>query len=121
MGPIAKRGSKPKGSSVGSLSLSSSYNYAGTPGRANQSVPSLVCALDTTCLDDGTVASNWNSGSWNSGSWNSGSWNSASWNSGSWNSLANWDSASWNSASWNSGSWNSGSWNFGGSLFDPWG
>ena len=117
---IAKKGSKPRGSSFGSLSLSSSYNYAGTPGRANQGVPSLVCAPDTTCLNDGTVASSWSSGSWNSGSWNSGSWNSASWNSGSWNSLADWDSASWNSASWNSGSWNSGSWNFGGSLFDPW-
>ncbi len=117
---IAKQGSKPKDSKVGSLSLSSSYNYAGTPGRANQGVPALVCAPTTTCLKDSTVASKWDSASWNSGSWNSGSWNSASWNSGSWNSLANWDSASWNSASWNSGSWNSGSWNFGSGLFDPW-
>jgi serine protease AprX len=117
---IAKQGSKPKDSKVGSLSLSSSYNYAGTPGRANQGVPALVCAPNTPCLGDSTVASKWNSGSWNSGSWNSGSWNSASWNSGSWNSLTDWDSASWNSGSWNSGSWNSGSWNFGDGLFDPW-
>jgi len=118
---IAKQGSKPKDSKVGSLSLSSSYNYAGTPGRANQGVPALVCAPNTTCLKDGTVASNWDSGSWNSGSWNSGSWNSASWNSASWNSMANWDSASWNSGSWNSGSWNSGSWNADPTgLFDLW-
>jgi serine protease AprX len=118
---IAKQGSKPKDSKVGSLSLSSSYNYAGAPGRANQGVPALVCAPTTTCLNSGTVASQWDSGSWNSGSWNSGSWNSASWNSASWNSLANWDSASWNSGSWNSGSWNSGSWNADGNIFDLWG
>jgi len=80
---IAKQGSKPRDSKVGSLSLSSSYNYAGTPGRANQSVSALVCAPNTSCLKDGTVASKWDSASWNSGSWNSGSWNSASWNSAS--------------------------------------
>jgi serine protease AprX len=117
---IAKQGAKPRNTKIGALSLSSSYNYSGTPGRANQGVPALVCAPNTTCLQGGAIASNWNSGSWNSGSWNSGSWNSASWNSGSWNTLGNWDSASWNSASWNSGSWNSGSWNFGSPLFDPW-
>ncbi len=117
---IAKQGSKPRDSKVGSLSLSSSYNYAGTPGRANQSVSALVCAPNTSCLKDGTVASKWDSASWNSGSWNSGSWNSASWNSASWNSLADWDSASWNSGSWNSGSWNSGSWNGDDTLFDLW-
>jgi serine protease AprX len=108
---IAKQGAKPKNSKIGSLSLSSSYNYAGTPGRANQSVPALVCAPTTTCLSGSTIASDWDSSSWNSSSWNSSSWNSSSWNSTSWNSTASWDSSSWNSSSWNSSSWNSTSWN----------
>jgi len=80
---IAKQGAKPRNSKIGSLSLSSSYNYAGTPGRANQGVPALVCAPGTTCLSGSTIASSWNSSSWNSSSWNSSSWNSSSWNSSS--------------------------------------
>ena len=108
---IAKQGAKPKNSKIGALSLSSSYNLGGTPGRANQGVPALVCAPGSTCLTDTTIASAWDSSSWNSASWNSASWNSASWNSASWNSTTTWDSASWNSFSWNSASWNSTSWN----------
>jgi serine protease AprX len=118
---IAKQGAKPKNSKIGSLSLSSSYNLAGTPGRANQGVPALVCAPGTTCLSGSTIASSWDSSSWNSSSWNSSSWNSSSWNSSSWNSTADWDSSSWNSSSWNSSSWNATSWNGTGSgSFDPW-
>jgi serine protease AprX len=118
---IAKQGAKAKNSRVGSLSLSSSYNYAGAPGRANQGVPVLVCAPTTTCLSGSTIASDWDSSSWNSSSWNSSSWNSSSWNSTSWNSTANWDSSSWNSSSWNSSSWNSTSWNSNPlSVFDAW-
>jgi serine protease AprX len=118
---IAKQGSKPKSSKIGSLSLSSSYNLAGAPGRANQGVPALVCAPGATCLTGSTVASNWDSSSWNSSSWNSSSWNSSSWNSTSWNSTTNWDSSSWNSSSWNSSSWNSTSWNSDPSSgFDAW-
>jgi serine protease AprX len=118
---IAKQGSKPKNSKIGSLSLSSSYNLGGAPGRANQGVPALVCAPTTTCLSGGTVASSWDSSSWNSSSWNSSSWNSSSWNSTSWNSTTSWDSSSWNSSSWNSSSWNSTSWNADASGgFDPW-
>ena len=110
-----------RNSKIGSLSLSSSYNYAGTPSRANQGVPALVCAPGTTCLAESTVASDWDSSSWNSSSWNSSSWNSSSWNSSSWNSTADWDSSSWNSSSWNSSSWNSTSWNSTASgSFDPW-
>jgi serine protease AprX len=119
---IAKQGSKPKNSKIGSLSLSSSYNLAGTPGRANQGVPALVCAPGMPCLTDGTIASSWDSSSWNSSSWNSSSWNSSSWNSSSWNSTADWSASSWNSSSWNSSSWNSTSWNGTGSgPFDLWG
>ena len=81
-----------------------------SPGSANQGVPALVCAPNTTCLSGSTVASSWNSSSWNSSSWNSSSWNSSSWNSSSWNS-SSWNSSSWNSSSWNSSSWNSSSWN----------
>jgi serine protease AprX len=118
---IAKQGAKPKNSKIGALSLSSSYNLAGTPGRANQGVPALVCAPGTTCLSGSTVASSWDSSSWNSFSWNSSSWNSSSWNSSSWNSTADWSSSSWNSSSWNSSSWNSTSWNSSSAdLFDPW-
>jgi serine protease AprX len=119
---IAKQGAKPKNSKIGSLSLSSSYNLGGAPGRANQGVPALVCAPGTTCVTNGTIASSWDSSSWNSSSWNSSSWNSSSWNSSSWNSTADWSSSSWNSSSWNSSSWNSTSWNAtGSSLFDLWG
>jgi serine protease AprX len=116
-----KVGSKPKSSNVPSLSLSSSYNLAGTPGRDNQGIQALVCAPGTACLTGSTVASKWNSSSWNSSSWNSSSWNSSSWNSTSWNSSADWDSSSWNSSSWNSTSWNSTSWNADADLFDLWG
>ena len=117
---IAKQGAKPRNSKIGALSLSSSYNYSGTPGRANQGLAALVCAPGASCAANGTVASVWDSSSWNSSSWNSSSWNSSSWNSSSWNTTANWDSSSWNSSSWNSSSWNSTSWNYGGVLFDPW-
>jgi serine protease AprX len=118
---LAKDGAKPKGSGVGALSLSSSYNLAGTPGRANQGYLALVCSPGSTCLSGGTVASKWSSTSWNSSSWNSSSWNSSSWNSSSWNSSADWDSSSWNSSSWNSTSWNSTSWNADIVDFDLWG
>jgi serine protease AprX len=119
---LAKAGAKVKSSRVASLSLSSSYNLAGAPGRANQGIPALVCAPGGSCLYGSTVASSWDSSSWNSSSWNSSSWNSSSWNSSSWNSTADWSSSSWNSSSWNSSSWNSTSWNGSGSdLFDPWG
>jgi serine protease AprX len=116
-----KVGSKPKASNVPSLSLSSSYNLAGTPGRANQGVQALVCAPGTACLTGSTIASKWNSSSWTSSSWNSSSWNSSSWNSTSWNASADWESSSWNSSSWNSTSWNSTSWNADADLFDLWG
>jgi serine protease AprX len=116
----AKPGPKPKNSTVGSLNLGPVYDFSSTPGRANQGVPALICAPDTTCLSGSTVASSWDSSSWNSSSWNSSSWNSSSWNSSSWNS-ADWDSSSWNSSSWNSSSWNSTSWNSDPtSGFDPW-
>jgi serine protease AprX len=118
---IAKQGSKPKNSKVGSLSLSSSYNYAGTPGRANQSVPALVCAPGTTCLTGSTVASNWDSSSWSSSSWSSSSWSSSSWSSSSWSSTADWSSSSWSSSSWSSSSWSSTSWATSADGFDPWG
>jgi serine protease AprX len=119
---LAKAGAKVKSSRVASLSLSSSYNLAGAPGRANQGIPALVCAPGGSCLYGSTVASSWDSSSWNSSSWNSSSWNSSSWNSTSWNATADWASSSWNSSSWNSSSWNSTSWNGSGSdLFDPWG
>jgi serine protease AprX len=117
---LSKDGAKPKNSSVGALSLSSSYNLAGTPGRANQGFEALVCAPGTTCLSDSTIASKWSSSSWNSSSWNSSSWNSSSWNSTSWNAFADWDSSSWNSSSWNSSSWNSTSWNADDGEFDLW-
>jgi serine protease AprX len=108
---IAKQGAKPKNSKIGALSLSSSYNLGGAPGRANQGIDALVCAPGTTCLSGSTLASSWNSSSWNSSSWNSSSWNSSSWNSSSWNATADWSSSSWNSSSWNSSSWNVTSWN----------
>ena len=114
---IAKQGAKPRNSRVGALSLSSSYNLAGTPGRSNQGVPALVCAPGGVCLTDGTVASAWDSSSWTSSSWNSSSWNSSSWNSSSWNSTADWDSSSWTSSSWSSSSWSSTAWNADGSGF----
>jgi hypothetical protein len=118
---LAKDGAKPKSSGVGALSLSSSYNLAGTPGRANQGYEALVCAPGSTCLSGSTVASKWSSTSWNSSSWNSSSWNSSSWNSTSWNDTADWDSSSWNSSSWNSSSWNATGWNADGLDFDLWG
>ena len=117
---IAKQGAKPRNSKTGALSLSSSYNLAGTPGRANQGVPALVCAPGASCLDGGTVASSWSSSSWNSSSWNSSSWNSSSWNSTSWNAFADWDSSSWNSSSWNSTSWNATGWDAVDDEFDLW-
>jgi serine protease AprX len=116
-----KSGAKPRSSNVPSLSLSSSYNLAGAPGRANQGVQALVCAPGTNCLTGSTIASKWSSSSWTSSSWNSSSWNSSSWNSTSWNASADWDSSSWNSSSWNSTSWNSTSWNADAGLFDLWG
>jgi serine protease AprX len=118
----SKVGSKPRNTNVPSLSLSSSYNLAGTPGRANQGVQALVCPPAAACLTGSTIASKWSSSSWNSSSWNSSSWNSSSWNSTSWNASADWDSSSWNSSSWNSTSWNSTSWNADDADdFDLWG
>jgi serine protease AprX len=117
----AKQGSKPRNSKIGSLSLSSSYNYAGTPGRANQGVLALVCAPGTTCLTGSTMASNWDSSSWSSSSWSSSSWSSSSWSSSSWSSVADWTSSSWSSSSWSSSSWSSTSWATSFDGFDPWG
>jgi serine protease AprX len=117
----AKQGAKPRNSKVGSLSLSSSYNYAGTPGRANQGVRALVCAPGTTCLSGSTVASNWDSSSWSSSSWSSSSWSSSSWSSSSWSSTADWSSSSWSSSSWSSSSWSSTSWTTTVDGFDAWG
>jgi serine protease AprX len=118
---IAKQGAKPRASKAGSLSLSSSYNYAGTPGRANQGVPALVCAPGTTCLSGSTVASSWDSSSWSSSSWSSSSWSSSSWSSSSWSSTADWSSSSWSSSSWSSSSWSSTSWTTTVDGFDTWG
>ena len=107
---IAKQGTKPRNTKIGSLSLSSSYNYSGTPGRANQGVPALVCAPDSTCLSGSTIASKWDSSSWSSSSWSSSSWSSSSWSSSSWSAIADWSSSSWSSSSWSSSSWSSTSW-----------
>jgi serine protease AprX len=117
---IAKQGAKPRNSKIGALSLSSSYNLAGTPGRANQGVPALVCAPGAACLTDGTIASFWNSSSWTASSWNASSWNASSWNASSWNSTADWNASSWNASSWNASSWNATSWNSDSSIFDLW-
>ena len=107
---VAKQGAKVLGSKIGTLDLSTAYNFSGTPGLANQGVPALVCAPLSTCLGAGTIASSWNSNSWNSNSWNSSTWNSSTWNSNSWN-VAGWDSSGWTSNSWNSLGWSSNSWN----------
>jgi serine protease AprX len=118
---IAKQGAKPRDSKVGALSLSSSYNLGGTPGRANDKVPALVCAPGTKCLANGTVASMWDSSSWNASSWNGSTWNGSTWNASSWNSTADWDASSWNASSWNASSWNATSWNADAEFFDLWG
>jgi serine protease AprX len=117
---IAKWGAKPRDSKVGALSLSSSYNLAGTPGRANTKVPALVCGPGMTCLTGSTVASLWDSTSWNASSWNASSWNASSWNASSWNSTADWDASSWNASSWNASSWNTTSWTADPTDFDLW-
>jgi serine protease AprX len=117
---IAKWGAKPRDSKVGALSLSSSYNLAGTPGRANTKVPALVCGPGMTCLTGSTVASIWDSASWTASSWNASSWNASSWNASSWNSTADWDASSWNASSWNASSWNTTSWTADSSDFDLW-
>ncbi|MGE5689983.1 MAG: S8 family serine peptidase [Pseudomonadota bacterium] len=118
---IAKQGAKPKDSKVGALSLSSSYNLAGTPGRANQGVPALVCAPGDTCTTSGTIASTWDSSSWTASSWNGSTWNASSWNGSSWTSTADWDASSWTASSWNASSWNATSWNGDADAFDLWG
>jgi len=118
---VAKQGSKPKNSKIGSLSLSSSYNYAGTPGRANQGVEALVCAPGATCLTGSTIASKWDSSSWSSSSWSSSSWSSSSWSSSSWSNSADWSSSSWSSSSWSSSSWSGTEWTTSVVGFDPWG
>ncbi len=54
------------GSSAGALSISAAVGFTGTPGLANQGVPALVCAPNTTCTVGGavgTVSSSWNSSS----------------------------------------------------------
>ncbi len=118
---IAKQGAKPRNSKIGALSLSSSYNVAGTPGRANQGVPALVCAPGASCLTGSTVASDWDSSSWSSSSWSSSSWSSSSWSSSSWSAYADWTSSSWSSSSWSSSSWSSTSWSSSPDDFDAWG
>jgi serine protease AprX len=120
---IAKQGAKARNASVGSLSLSSSYNVSGTPGRANQGVPALVCAPGSSCTAGSTVASSWDSSSWTSNSWTSNSWTNAGWNSNSWTAAADWSSNSWTSNSWTSNSWTSNSWTsvVATPSFDPWG
>jgi serine protease AprX len=119
---IAKQGAKPRNSKIGALSLSSSYNIAGAPNRANQGVPALVCAPGESCLTGSTIASSWDSSSWSSSSWSSSSWSSSSWSSSSWSAYADWTSSSWSSSSWSSSSWSSTSWS--GTAdddFDAWG
>jgi serine protease AprX len=117
---VAKQGAKPKDSKIGALSLSSSYNLAGTPGRANDKVPALVCGPGMTCLGNGTVASSWDSSSWNASSWSGSTWSASSWNASSWSATADWDASSWNASSWSASSWNATSWNAD-ELFDLWG
>jgi serine protease AprX len=117
---IAKQGAKPRNSTIGALSLSSSYNLAGTPGRANQGVPALVCAPGASCQTGSTVASSWDSSSWASSSWASSSWAGASWNSSSWASTADWSSSSWATSSWATSSWASTSWAGDVAGFDLW-
>jgi serine protease AprX len=119
---IAKKGAHPRNTNIGALSLSSAYNIAGAPNRANQGVPALVCAPGSSCLTGSTVASNWDSSSWSSSSWSSSSWSSSSWSSSSWAAYADWTSSSWSSSSWSSSSWSSTSWS--GTPdgdFDAWG
>jgi serine protease AprX len=118
---IAKPGPKPKNSTAPSLNLGPVYDFNSTPGRANQSVPALVCAPGTACLSGSTVASNWDSSSWSSSSWSSSSWSSSSWSSSSWSSTADWSSSSWSASSWSSSSWSSTSWTTNDVGFDPWG
>ena len=119
---IAKQGAKPRNSKIGALSLSSSYNIAGAPNRANQGVPALVCAPGESCLTGSTIASNWDSSSWSSSSWSSSSWSSSSWSSSSWSAYADWTSSSWSSSSWSSSSWSSTSWSGAADDdFDAWG
>ena len=118
---VAKQGSKPRNSKIGSLSLSSSYNYAGTPGRANQGLEALVCAPGAICLTGSTIASKWDSSSWSSSSWSSSSWSSSSWSSSSWSGSADWSSSSWSSSSWSSSSWSGTEWTTSVVGFDPWG
>jgi serine protease AprX len=119
---MAKKGAHPKNSNIGALSLSSSYNISGSPNRANQGVPALVCAPGAKCVTGSTVASNWDSSSWSSSSWSSSSWSSSSWSSSSWAAYADWTSSSWSSSSWSSSSWSSTSWSGAADDdFDPWG
>jgi serine protease AprX len=109
---LAQTAKSVQGSQAGALALDAATAFSGTPSRANQGVPALVCAPSTSCITGGvvgTVSSSWNSSSWNSSSWNSSSWNSSSWNSSSWNS-SGWNSSSWNSSTWNDASWNSYGW-----------
>jgi len=119
---IAKKGAHPRNTNVGALSLSSSYNISGSPNRANQGVPALVCAPGAKCVTGSTVASSWDSSSWSSSSWSSSSWSSSSWSSSSWAAYADWTSSSWSSSSWSSSSWSSTSWSGAADDgFDPWG
>jgi serine protease AprX len=108
---LAKSGANVRGSKIPTLDLSSAYNYAGTPGLANQKVQALVCAPGSTCLTGDTIASAWDASSWNASSWNSSEWSASSWNASSWNTVADWDASSWNASSWNASSWNGTDWN----------
>jgi serine protease AprX len=117
---IAKQGSKPKNSKVGSLSLSASYNVGGSPGRANDKVPALVCAPGTQCLNDGTIASKWDSSGWTADSWVSNGWTLSTWNSNGWTTSAEWSSNGWTSNGWTSNGWTSNGWTSMDSLFGLW-
>jgi serine protease AprX len=117
---IAKQGSKPRNSKWGSLSLSSSYNYSGTPGRANDKVPALVCAPGTQSLNDGTIASNWDSSGWTADSWVSNGWTASTWNSNGWTGSADWSSNGWTSNGWTSNGWTTANWTSTDPSFDLW-
>jgi serine protease AprX len=106
---LSHSGPSVRGTDTSSLSLHAVASYSGQPGYANQGVPSLVCAPQSTCTTDGTIASSWTSNSWNADSWTSNSWNVAAWNSNSWNT-AGWTADGWASNSWNAAGWESIAW-----------
>ena len=116
---VAKQGAKPRNSKWGALSLSSSYNYSGTPGRANTGVPALVCAPGMTCVENGKVVSLWNSSGWTADSWVSNGWTSSTWVSNGWTSNG-WTSNGWTSNGWTSNGWTTANWTSVDPSFDLW-